>query len=85
MKYRNKNKTFLTHEGSFKIDDNYNIIEGVNKGKHYKDIINETDTLRVVNELSPSIATIEPIKGDFDLEAILMKAGEKIEKMLEEL
>ena len=62
MKFKNKNKIFLTPEGEFKIDNNYNIIEGIHKGKHYREVVADFDQLRVVHNISPSMAILEVIK-----------------------
>ena len=62
MKFKNKNKTFITPEGKFKIDNNYNIIEGIYKGNHYSEVIRNCDNVRVVHDVSPQMAIIEVIK-----------------------
>ena len=62
MKFKNKNKTYLCPEGMFKIDNNHNIVEGIYKGKHYKDVVAICDHLRVVHEISPNMAILEVIK-----------------------
>ena len=62
MKLKNKDKTFLTPEGHFKVDDNYNIIEGIYKGQHYRDVIHKFDQLRVVHAIRDGMAILEFIK-----------------------
>ena len=79
MKFKNKDKTYITPEGYFKIDDKCNII---GEKRKLKELIDSSSQVRVVHEISPSVAILENVKGDFDL---LETSAKVIKETLEKL